>query len=64
MLHNRSLLGNYATAGIFWLEIRRAFVDLVASQDICEDDVEFSSFELLDKGLPVLEIVVARALVS
>lgn len=65
MLHNRPLLENYATTGIFWLEIRRAFVEIIASQDICEeDDVEFSSFELLDKSLPVLEIVVARALVS
>jgi hypothetical protein len=59
------LIGYYATAGIFWLEIRRAFVGIVASQDICEeDDMEFSSSELLDKSLPVLDIVVARALVS
>lgn len=45
--------------------MRRAFVEIVASQDICEeDDVEFSSTELLDKSLPVLDIVVARALFS
>lgn len=47
------------------LEVRRAFVDVVAAEDVCEEDgVEFCGFEFVGKGHPVFDVVVFGAFVG
>lgn len=42
-----------------WFEVRRPFVDVVASRDIGEEDgLELRCFELLGENLPMLDVVV------